>query len=195
MEIDARGETCPIPVIKTKNALKQIQEGVVTVLVDNKIATENLQKMADKLNFDIDITKIDKDYKVTIIKGTVQITSQTNINNNINNNIAIVISSDKMGVGEDELGKSLMKAFIYSLTEQEILPQRIIFYNYGVKITTVNSQMIDDLKKLESLGVKIYSCGACLNFYKLEDSLLVGEVTNLYSVSEYMLKAEKVINI
>ena len=46
IKVDARGELCPIPVIKAKNALKEIEkDGVIQVVVDNEIAKENLEKM------------------------------------------------------------------------------------------------------------------------------------------------------
>ena len=49
------------------------------------------------------------------------------------------------------------------------------------------------LKAMEEQGVKIYSCGTCLDFYDRKDLLKVGEVTNMYTIVELMAKAEKIL--
>lgn len=195
IKIDARGENCPIPVIKTKRVLKEIEkDGTVFIMVDNKIATENLEKMAVEYNNVINIEKInDEHYNVTIIKGNGSIEVNDKIQDYKGNNIVIVIQSDKMGDGDYELGKTLLKGFIYSLTEIEILPKTIIFYNKGAKITTENLESIQDLEKLQSLGTTILTCGACLNFYNLADKLKVGTSTNMYTITNILMNAEKII--
>ena len=53
IKVNAVGQTCPIPIIMTKNALKDIEEGEVEVLVDNKISLENLQKMSKPIQTQI----------------------------------------------------------------------------------------------------------------------------------------------
>lgn len=195
VEIDARGENCPMPVIKTKRALKEIEkDGTVFIMVDNKIATENLEKMAKEYNNSIAIEKINNEhYNVTITKGNGSVQLNEEKNENKKNNIVIVIQSDKMGEGDYELGKTLLKGFIYSLTEIEIIPNTIIFYNKGATITTENSDSIEDLEKLQSLGTTILTCGACLNFYNLADKLKVGTSTNMYNITNILINAEKII--
>lgn len=105
----------------------------------------------------------------------------------------VVISSAVMGQGDDELGKVLMKGFIYALSQLETLPEKILFYNGGVTLTTEGSDSLTDLKEMEAQGVKIYSCGTCLNYYGLSERLKVGEVTNMYSIAEAMAEASKII--
>ena len=100
-----------------------------------------------------------------------------------------------MGDGSEELGKILIKGFIYTVSEYENLPKTIIFFNSGVKLTTEGSECIDDLKKLQAKGVKIVSCGTCLDYYGLKEKLLVGEVTNMYTIYETLYKSSKVISI
>ena len=105
----------------------------------------------------------------------------------------VVIDSDKMGDGDEEFSKTLLKGFIYALSSQDIPPAKILFYNTGVRITTEGSASIEDLKVLEKAGAKIYSCGACLNNYGLTEKLSVGEVTNMYDIVSYLMEADLVI--
>ena len=104
-----------------------------------------------------------------------------------------VISSDKMGGGSDELGGALMKAFVYALSQQETLPDTILCYNGGVKLTCEGSESLEDLKGMAERGVEILSCGTCLNYYDLKEKLAVGEVTNMYVIVEKMSGADRVV--
>ena len=98
-----------------------------------------------------------------------------------------------MGEGNEQLGKALMKGFIYALTELEKLPKTILLYNGGAKLSVEGSDSLEDLKLLESQGVEILTCGTCLNFYEISDKLSVGSVTNMYAIAEIMRKASKII--
>ena len=108
-------------------------------------------------------------------------------------NTVVVLSSNKMGEGSEELGQILMKGFIYALTELDDLPSTILLYNSGVKLSTEGSNSINDLKTLQAQGVEILSCGTCLNYYELTEKLEVGEVTNMYFILEKMSQADKII--
>ena len=105
----------------------------------------------------------------------------------------VVLASDKMGEGAEELGKTLLKAFIFSLTQQEKLPRTVLFYNGGAFVTCDGSASLEDLHKLEALGVEILTCGTCLNFYGLTEKLRIGTVTNMYVIAEKMLNAGNVV--
>lgn len=105
----------------------------------------------------------------------------------------VVVSSAVMGVGNDELGKVLMKGFLYGLSQLDVLPEKMLFYNGGVTLTTEGSDSLEDLKAMEAQGVQIFSCGTCLNYYGLTDKLKVGEVTNMYAIVEAMAAASKII--
>ena len=108
-------------------------------------------------------------------------------------NRMVVISSKTMGEGNDELGATLLKGFIYALTQQDELPDQMLFYNGGAFLTCEGSQSLEDLKMLEEQGVEIRTCGTCLNFYGISDKLQVGEVTNMYDIAERMTKADRII--
>ena len=107
----------------------------------------------------------------------------------------IFISSNKMGNGNDELGEVLMKGFIYTLTESKPYPKSILLVNSGVKLSTENHDTIGNLKILEEAGVEILSCGTCLDYYGLKESLKVGSVTNMYTIVDIMKNSSQTISI
>lgn len=196
IEINVLGKACPIPVIETKKAIKSSKENeTILTKVDNEIATQNLEKMVKELGLnDYSINKInDQLFEFNLNIGTGSIENQ-NIENS-NQNI-IVINSNKMGSGPDDiLGKKLLEGFIYALTEGDVFPDTIIFYNSGVYIPTTSEKSIEDLKTLEENGTKILSCGLCLNTYDLTEKLAIGEVTNMYTISSILMSAKKVIYV
>lgn len=191
-EIDARGLKCPQPVIVTKKALEEIQEGQVISIVDNVTAKENVSRLASSLNLEYNIDERDGCYYITINK--IKDNNKESINEN-KNDIVIVIVSDKLGSGDDELGEVLMKSYTYALTEISPLPKTIIFLNGGVKLTTEGSPVLDNINKLSEAGVEVISCGTCLDFYGLKEKLKVGIIGNMYSIIEKMHEGGKVINI
>jgi len=202
IKVNAIGDACPIPVVKTKNAIRELGgSGVVEVSVDNEIAVQNLLKMAKQKEYEASFEKkSNTEYIVTVnVNGgeaseakPVTKTSVKSDEIKLKETI-VVIDSDKMGDGDEEFSKTLLKGFIYALSSQDIPPAKILFYNTGVRITTEGSASIEDLKVLEKAGAKIYSCGACLNNYGLSEKLLVGEVTNMYDIVSYLMEADLVI--
>ena len=109
--------------------------------------------------------------------------------------VVVAIGSAEMGNGDPKLGKILMKSFLYSLTQLDALPQTVLFFNGGVRMTTEGSESIEDLKALEAQGVEILSCGTCLDFYGLKDKLRVGGITNMYVIAQTMAEAGNVVKI
>lgn len=202
IKVNAIGDACPIPVVKTKNAIRELGgSGVVEVSVDNEIAVQNLLKMAKQKEYEASFEKkSNTEYIVTInVNGGEASEAKPVTKTAVNSDeiklkeTIVVIDSDKMGDGDEEFSKTLLKGFIYALSSQDIPPAKILFYNTGVRITTEGSASIEDLKVLENAGAKIYSCGACLNNYGLTEKLLVGEVTNMYDIVSYLMEADLVI--
>ena len=108
-------------------------------------------------------------------------------------NTVVVVSSDRMGEGNDELGKVLIKGFIFAVTQLDTLPKTMLFYNGGATLTAEGSDSLEDLKSLEAQGVEIMTCGTCLDYYGLKEKLQVGTVTNMYSIVETMAKAGRIV--
>lgn len=191
IKVNAIGDTCPIPVIKTKKAIAEAAgEGTIEVLVDNEIAVQNVTKMAESEGGKVVSEKVaEKEYKITIeLLGEAKAAEAAE-----EENLVVVISSDRMGSGNDALGKVLIKGFIFAVTQLEHLPKTILFYNGGATLTAEGSDSLEDLKHLEEEGVEILTCGTCLNYYNLSDKLQVGSVTNMYTIVEKMAGADKII--
>ena len=169
--VNAMGEQCPIPVVKTKKVLDSIQgDAEIEVLVDNETAVQNLTRMGKN-------TGAEEVSCIPDVKG----------------DFVVAVDTATMGRGNDELGKVLMKGFLFAVTQLDELPKTMLFYNGGATLTTEGSDSLEDLKSLEAQGVTIKTCGTCLNYYGLTEKLCVGEVTNMYDIVETMAKASKVI--
>ena len=191
IKVNAIGDTCPIPVIKTKKAIAEAGgQGTIEVLVDNEIAVQNVTKMAASEGGNVTSEKVaEKEYKITIVlDGAAKAAEEA-----ADENLVVVVSSDRMGVGNDDLGKVLIKGFIFAVTQLEKLPKTMLFYNGGATLTAEGSDSLGDLKHLEEQGVEILTCGTCLNYYGLSDKLQVGSVTNMYTIVEKMAGADKII--
>ena len=205
--VNAMGDACPIPVVKTKNAIKElIGAGMVETLVDNEIAVQNLTKMAQQKNYGVRSEKLgENQYRVIMTNGESAneagaeaveeetTAEETCMPDGRKGNKVVVISSSYMGTGDDELGAVLMKGFIYALSQQDELPKTILFYNSGAKLACEMSPTLEDLMSLEANGVEILTCGTCLNHYGLTEKLKVGGVTNMYVITEKMMQADLIV--
>jgi len=195
IEVDARGQACPKPVIMTKRELDNIEEGVVVTIVDNEVAKNNVSKLAKSLGYEYTVEdKSENEYVITIVKGEGEV-KEENTPTVQRGNKVVLFSSRTMGKGSEELGEILIKSFIYTLTESTPYPSTMIFYNGGVYLTCEGSPVLEDLKKLEKEGVEIISCGTCLDYYNLKDKLQVGEISNMYTIYDKMRNAANIINI
>ena len=195
--VNAMGDNCPIPVIKTKKAIAALTgPETIEVLVDNEIAVQNVTKMASGSGGKVTSEKLgDAEFKVTIeMEGAPAADEAEAVCvPDARDNTVVVVSSDRMGSGNDELGKVLIKGFIFAVTQLDALPKTMLFYNGGATLTTEGSDSLEDLKSLEAQGVEIMTCGTCLDYYGLKDKLAVGTVTNMYSIVETMAKAGRIV--
>lgn len=191
--IDCFGQACPFPVVNAKKAIAELPEtgGLVQILVDNETATENLTKMAENNGHAVQVTKTgDHAYSVVITVG-----QQTAEKQAAEAGLVVAIGSNVMGNGDDALGKILIKGFIYSLSQLEVAPQTVVFFNAGVLLTMNEANTVDDLKVLESRGTTILVCGTCIDFYNRKDDVAVGEISNMYGIVEAMNDASRIISI
>ena len=198
IQVNAMGDACPIPVVKTLHAMKELQgAGTVQTLVDNRVAVENLTRLAGSKGCTIETERLgEKEYRVTITVGEgaeLPETADGICTVPAADNTVVVVSADHMGEGDETLGKILLKGFLFALTQQETLPRTILFYNGGAFVTCEGSASLEDLQKLAEQGVEILTCGTCLNHYGLTEQLRVGGVTNMYVIVEKQIQATKVI--
>ena len=194
LTVDALGQECPLPVVRAKQALGTIEEGTVEVLVDNQTAVHNLESLAKTLRCASATTdRGDGSFAVSITKDANSVQVAEGADATTGGTRVVVMSSDKMGSGDDELGEKLIKAFVFALTQQDVLPDTIVFYNSGVHLSCEGSEVLEDLQKLADAGVELLSCGVCLNHFGLEEKLAVGEVSNMYVILEKQLQAGVVV--
>lgn len=190
--VDARGLACPRPVMEAKKALQEMSSGFLEVIVDNRIALENLKKMAGQLGLDYKLDELQDDHYVLLITVGDPAESPV-VSPKIKGGRVVVLASQFMGEGDSVLGKLLMQGFIYALTELDTLPGRVVLYNSGVRLAITGSESVADLQRLAERGVEIFCCGTCLDYYRLSDELGVGSISNMYEIAEIMLSAESII--
>lgn len=200
VQVNALGDACPIPVVKTIKALAALGgAGTIETLVDNEVAVENLKRLASEKGCGLSVEKAaEKEWHVTfdVPEGLSVDAGEADDAQCLvpaKKNLVIQVSSDAMGAGSDELGRNLMKAFIYAVTQQDELPATMLFYNGGAHLTCEGSPTLDDLKALAEQGVEILTCGTCLNHYGIADKLAVGEVTNMYVICQKLEQASNIV--
>ena len=198
--IDCTGLACPLPVVNAKKASEELHAGdVLTVLVDNEIAVQNLTRFAEHKGFGVSAEKkADQEYAVIMtVSGAAAKEAKEEeiacVMDSRRKGMLVVLSANVMGTGDPKLGTSLMKAFVFALTKQDQLPDTILCYNTGAYLTCQGADTLEDLKLLESEGVTILTCGTCLDFYGLKEKLAVGTVTNMYDIVERMENAAQII--
>ncbi|MBO5516567.1 MAG: sulfurtransferase-like selenium metabolism protein YedF [Firmicutes bacterium] len=198
--VECRGEQCPIPVVKTIKAIGEMKEAdTVQTHVDNETAVQNLTKLAESKGFAVKSEKIeDKHFVVTMevtAPGAAAAAEEPAVSciPDRRGSTVYAFGTNVMGGGNDELGATLMKGFIYAVSQLDELPKTMLFYNGGAKLTVEGSASLEDLKSLQAQGVEILTCGTCLNFYGLSDKLAVGKVTNMYAIVEKLNGAGHIV--
>ena len=194
--IDARGKACPTPVIMAKKAISA-GESTFTVLVDNTTAVENLKRLAENQGFDAAVTEKEGEFGLAFTRTGCAACEEA-VNAPLpapGGDWAVFVGRDIIGDGDRELGTNLMRMFFYTLSQGEDKPGAVLFMNAGVKLPTLDEQVVEHLKALSAVGVEILVCGTCLNFYGLTDQLRVGTVSNMYDIVTRMQKAGKVVSL
>ena len=107
----------------------------------------------------------------------------------------LAISSDSMGSGDETLGRLLMKGFLYAMVEQEELPEKILFYNTGVFLTTEGSAVLDVLREMEQRGVALLTCRTSLNHFGRLGKLQAGGAVSMYELAQCMLQAGRLVKL
>lgn len=194
-EIDAKGLACPAPVIQTKAVVESEQPEHILVIVDNDAAKQNVMRFLESRHYDVSAEKKDDEFHVTgkLTSEPTACDIMTDDKETGSAKIMIVAATDRMGFGDDALGKNLMINFIKTLKEMGEDLWRLVFINNGVKLTVQDSPVLEDLKHLETNGVHILVCGTCLTHFNLLDKKKVGETTNMLDIVTSMQLAGKVI--
>jgi selenium metabolism protein YedF len=191
--VDARGLACPQPVVRTRAALEAGEAEVVTI-VDNETAARNVARMATKAGWSADVRQDTDGIYVQLTRDTIEARPATEpATDSPAWPPVLLIKSDRVGSGDDELGGILMRAFLHTIAELDEPPAAVIFLNSGVKLTVEGSPVLEDLCALEEAGVELLACGTCLNFFGITAQLRVGTVSNMYTIVETLMAARKII--
>lgn len=193
--IDCSGLACPQPVLKVKEFLENLREGVFEVMVDNTAARENVARFARNAGCTVEAAdQGDGRFKLTIVKGFGCEVKGAEEGGAGETPCAFLILSASMGK-DPTLGDVLMRALITTLPKATKLPGKIIFMNEGVKLSTEGSSVLEDLSALSARGVEILSCGTCLDYFNLKEKLRVGAVTNMFDTVETLTLGYRVVTI
>jgi len=189
--IDCRNLSCPAPVINVKKALQEHTE--IRVFLDDGAPYENVTRFSRNRGCRVTEERDGSGWILTITstaETACPVTTAVSQHNRL-----VMITSDRLGDGPEELGRLLMKNFIHILLETSELPNRMLFLNTGVFLTCEGSDIREALGKLHGMGVEIFSCGLCLDFFKIKEKLQVGATTNMLATAEYLLSADLVIKL
>jgi selenium metabolism protein YedF len=196
-QIDAKGLACPAPVIQTKAIIEKESPESIDVIVDNEAASQNVSRFLQSRHYKVTLEQQGNDFHVQGQKdpdNTLEPASQPQPKPD-HQKILVMISSDKIGNGDDELGEKLMVSFLKTLTEMGSDLWRLVFVNNGVKLTIDQSLVLEELKHLEKTGTHILVCGTCLTHFNLLEQKKVGQTTNMLDIVTSMQLADRVINL
>ncbi|MDR3331247.1 MAG: sulfurtransferase-like selenium metabolism protein YedF [Synergistaceae bacterium] len=197
--IDMRGQPCPIPVINAKKILAEPGVDGVAVLVDNIVAVQNLEKMAKGTGCEFSYSEEKPSSYRVAITGSVPAgvpSERTCVAPEpMPSGLVVLITSDHMGEGSEELGKLLIKGFIFSLTQLDPLPEAVIFLNGGAYLTADGANTVPDLLALQERGTAIFTCGTCANYYKLTESLAVGSIADMMGIVGRLAVTGRIITL
>ena len=201
-ELDCRGLECPAPVLQVRDALEKEAPAAITVLVDNEAAWQNVSRFLEHQNFQVNSERQGDEFRVVgtreegasapdvtspapVVKGR-----ETGVRK-----IMVLVTSDRMGHGDDGLGDMLMFNFLKTLKEMGPDLWRLVFVNSGVSFTAEGSEAVPVLQELAGEGVQILACGACLAYFHVLDKMQVGEVTNMLEIVTSMQLADSVVTV
>lgn len=197
-EIDARGLACPAPVLQTKNVIEKENPNIIKVMVDNEAAKQNVIRFLESQNFEVSVEQEGEAFHITGKREGQAIVPEVLMSEKPETEqkkIMVMVATDRIGHGDDELGAKLMVSFLKTLKEMGDELWRLVFVNNGVKLTVAASDVLPVLKDLEVQGIHILVCGTCLTHFDLLDKKKVGETTNMLDIVTAMQLADKVINI
>jgi selenium metabolism protein YedF len=197
-ELDCRGLACPAPVLQTKEIIEKEHPDMIRIVVDNEAAKQNVSRLLQSHSFDVTVQEDETNFYVmgrSEQQSSAACTVMVEERQTEKQKIMVMVATDRMGYGDDELGRKLVVNFIRTLKEMGDELWHLVFVNNGVKLTIEGSVVLPDLKELEQGGIRILVCGTCLDHFKLLDKKQVGETTNMLDIVTAMQLADKVINV
>jgi len=192
--IDCRNMACPLPVVTVKRALEEPGTDAVTVMLDDGAPRENVVRFARNRGYEVSET-VSADGITLLITGSGGAFVTSSPVSATSARRSLLVTSDRLGDGPEELGLLLMKNFIITLLESAELPDKILFMNRGVLLTTEGSELLEALEKLGNRGVEVLSCGVCLDFFGKREAVRAGSVTNMFTIVESLMSGSGAIHL
>jgi len=190
--IDCRGLACPQPVMTTKEALDQLKEGELLVIVDNAVSCNNVEQFAQSQGCSVEIERRGEYFQLHIHKGKSRPEVERDRKKEMEK-VMVYINAHLLGVGDEALGSILMRSFLKTLLELEKKPLRLILINSGVRLASEGSEVLETLKMLSEKGIDVISCGTCVDFYGLKEKIRVGRISNMYEITQSLLEADRLL--
>ena len=196
-QLDCRGLACPQPVMRSRDAVAGGAQAL-EVLVDNEPARENLRRFFEGRGFSVAVNQEGPDcWRISATAGHAAPATQQNTEATTategNNRTLVLITTETIGRGDDELGGKLMGNFLATLPELGARLWRIVLINGGVKLASCPGPALDALKKMEAEGVSVLVCGTCLAHFGLLEAKAVGDTSNMLDIVTSLDLAGKVI--
>lgn len=199
--VDTKGQQCPAPLIATKRALKETGTGdSFKVITDNKTAMNNISRFLRDNNTRFIAEESGGVWTLTVTRSpgeNLQVNAADYCSSEIphlaKGDFIIAFTSDKMGEGDEDLGRLLTVNFIKSIKDLDVLPSKMVFYNNGVKLGSVDSPVFDHLKEIENMGVEILLCATCARHYSLEEKIGIGTLSNMFEIAQVMASTGNII--
>jgi selenium metabolism protein YedF len=189
--IDARGLACPHPVVLTNKAIEEAAE--LTTIVDNEVARENVSRLAESKGFQVEVEEKEGAFHLHLTRGSSGAEDRPATAAPAGP-IVLLIASDAIGRGSEELGRTLMTSFVQILGEISPRPERIVFMNSGVKLVAEGSAVLEDLRALEQQGIELLACGTCLAYFDLKEKIRVGQVSDMFAIASALHAAGRVVS-
>ena len=142
--IDCRGLACPAPVLTAKQAIEAENLNELTVVVDNEAARQNVTRFLESQKFQVSVEASEDDFLVTGRRDSdIALMDDSKIEKTDvhQKKIMVMVATDRMGHGDDELGQKLMINFLKTLKEMGDELWRLVFINNGVKLTIEDAEI------------------------------------------------------
>jgi selenium metabolism protein YedF len=199
--LDVKGKKCPMPLIETKKALKEINpEETLKIIIDNETSVKNVSHYLEDNGIRIEKSQRGDTWEIVVNKGEADLEQTVpeaycSAPAEKDDSYVVVFTKNRIGEGSEELGEALIGAMLNSLLELDKQPKKLIFMNSGINIVIEGSIVLHSLRDIEAKGVEIIVCGTCLDYFGKMDELAIGRISNMYEIMESMTGVGNVINI
>jgi len=221
MKIDARGLPCPQPLMLARKAAETGRWHEIRVTVDNGAARENLLKYAGFAGLSAEVASEPGGIETVVFTGAegglispaggsgagtagaaaAGMSGEAPVSVGADRQPVstspdtIFIRTETLGPGNPELGRLLMRGFLYALAEREKKPRKIILMNDGVRLAVEGAETLESLNRLTAAGTTLLVCGTCLDYLGLKESLRAGIISNMYDITESFLESSGVLTV